>query len=60
MTEPTTLFTPADEYAMRQALDQAPDDEPHRLARGAIGQLQQTWRSCCLEAVVEEGADESA
>ena len=45
---------------LRQALDQAPDDEPHRLARGAIGQLQQTWRSCCLEAVAEEGADESA
>ncbi len=52
------LDTAADR--LRQALEQAADDEPHRLARGAIGQLQQTWRSCCLKAIAEEGTDESA
>lgn len=45
---------------LRLALEGAPDDEPHRLARGAIGQLQQTWRGCCLKAEQEEGAYESA
>ena len=56
--QPDALDTAA--QRLRVALDQAPDDEPQRLARGAIGQLQQTWRGCCLKAVAEEGADESA